>query len=462
VDVARRVPFLFVGPAHNVTAEATAKAIDVGTFTLATSTATLSGGMLNGLLNSLLGTNLSLGVVTYQNLAAAQVKLGDLATALHFGTIDELLNANVRLADLASAMITALGAGGTASADVTSALGAIAATVSTNLNVNLGNTANTSGLLAIGLSSPQGAQSASISVLDTLVVAAEIANGKSAIDLTPALNLGALANVSARAVVIQPPVLAVGEAGQDASGAWRTSAHAAQVRVYLNVSLVNLNLGPLAQVSVLNLPLYVEAGGQGTAYLQSTQCTTSKSTSRSTIVVQPGLASVCVGGDVAAANVANNTVPVSCTQPAKLTNVTLASLQVVGISVGNFSPPSGLSIPLQAAAPSTLTFNAVAGDSDDYQSTDTNALGSATASLLTSVVAQLPSALYVTVLGINIRVGDTGLLAQLLTGVVNGLTPVLNSLDGLLVPLLQLLGVQIGVSTVHDIALSCGEAQLVN
>jgi uncharacterized membrane protein len=42
------------------------------------------------------------------------------------------------------------------------------------------------------------------------------------------------------------------------------------------------------------------------------------------------------------------------------------------------------------------------------------------------------------------------------------LTPVLNSLDLLLVPLLQLLGVQIGVSTVHDLGLACGQAQLVN
>ena len=59
-------------------------------------------------------------------------------------------------------------------------------------------------------------------------------------------------------------------------------------------------------------------------------------------------------------------------------------------------------------------------------------------------------------------VGDiTALVSPLLSAIVAVLNPILTSLDALLVPLLQLLGVQIGVSTVHDLGLACGQAQLV-
>jgi uncharacterized membrane protein len=53
-------------------------------------------------------------------------------------------------------------------------------------------------------------------------------------------------------------------------------------------------------------------------------------------------------------------------------------------------------------------------------------------------------------------------LSNLLTGLATTLLkPLLTALDTLIVPLLQLLGVQIGIATVHAISLQCGEAQLV-
>ncbi|CAB3760585.1 TadG family pilus assembly protein [Paraburkholderia humisilvae] len=473
VDVSRDVPYLFVGPSRTVRASATAKAVDVATFSLATSAATLSNGVLNGLLNSLLGTNLALGIVTYQNLAAAQLKLGDLAAALNAGSIDQLLNMNVTVADLVHAMATALDANGTVSADVASALGTIAASVPPDLTLNLGNSATANGLLAVGLADPQGALSARISALDALLFAAEIANGTFAVNVAPALNLGALANVSAQLVVIQPPVIAVGEAGLDADGNPRTSAHAAQVRLYVNLGIANINVPLLASIKLLNLPLYIEVAN-ATASLQSTQCTASKLTSSSTIALQWGVASLCVS-DAAAANVANNTQPSSCALPATVASVNplpiLGLPPLIGLSVGSLppaTPTQGLSLALQQAStdpPPTLGFDAQPGNSDDYQSVNTNALGSATAGLATQLAAQLPNAIYLTVLGGNFRLGKLGLYAGLspvLTTAINALTPALNQLDTLLVPLLQALGVQVGVATVHDIALSCGEAQLVN
>jgi len=66
-----------------------------------------------------------------------------------------------------------------------------------------------------------------------------------------------------------------------------------------------------------------------------------------------------------------------------------------------------------------------------------------------------------TLLGIPIRV-STGLIGNLLALLTQStLNPILGALDQLLVPLLQLLGVQVGVATVHNMSLACGVAQTV-
>ncbi|GAB2881073.1 TadG family pilus assembly protein [Paraburkholderia jirisanensis] len=460
VSIQQQVPFMFLGPARTVSASATAKAIDIGTFSLATGTVALSGGMLNNLLNSLLGTNLALGVLTYQGLATTQVKLGDLAAALGVGSVDALLNTTVSIQDLVQAMITAITANSTVSVDVASALATIKATVPKGLQVKLGDTATGHGLLAIGLENPQGALSSKISVLDALLVSAEIANTQSAINLGAALNLGALGAVSTKLAIIQPPVIAIGEAGVDANGNPRTSAHSAQVRLALSVSLLpSIDLGVLANISVLNLPLYIEVG-DATAHLQTTQCTASRDTSSSTILTQTGVAGICIGGN-AAANFTDSTTPLACSQQIDITSVQLLlSLVQIFVSVDS------LNLQLNNPQSTPLTFDARAGNSDDYQSINTNGLGGATAGLLGQILTQLPGALHVRgkLLGLpfDLSTEPDSLISNLLAGVVNALSPVLTELDKLLVPLLQALGVQIGAATVHDIALTCGEAQLVN
>jgi uncharacterized membrane protein len=51
-------------------------------------------------------------------------------------------------------------------------------------------------------------------------------------------------------------------------------------------------------------------------------------------------------------------------------------------------------------------------------------------------------------------------VAWVVSTLVSTLAPLLGALDLILVPVLQLLGAQIGVSTVHDISLTCGQSQL--
>ncbi|WP_232231919.1 TadG family pilus assembly protein [Burkholderia sp. WSM2230] len=463
VVVSRPVPFLFlIGQTRELSASAVAQATNVRAFSLSTSIASLSGGLLNGLLNALLGSNVNLDVGSYQGLATAQVKLSDLAAALGVASMSQLLQTQVTVAQLATAMATALGQGNAASASVSSGLNTIANASTGSTKVNLGDTTGTSGLLAIGLANPEAAASATINALDALMIAAEIAHGSSAVNLGTALNMSPVANVTAQARILKPPVIAIGEAGTYPDGTPRTSAHSASVQVYLNVQLVNVNVGlgsgfpSLVNVSLLNLPIYLEVA-PGTADLQTTQCSTQKATSYSWISVTPGLLSLCVGGD-ASSNLSNSTAPTTCSKPASLTSVSvpLLSASVIDVSVGTSSPANGMNLSMQPA-PSVLRFNNVTGDSDDYQSTSTNALGSATSGLLSQLASGLAGSIHATALGVDITV-----LAAPLAGALAGLlTPVLNSLDLLLVPLLQLLGVQLGVSTVHDLGLACGQAQLV-
>jgi uncharacterized membrane protein len=199
------------------------------------------------------------------------------------------------------------------------------------------------------------------------------------------------------------------------------------------------------------------------ANLQSTQCTTSKATSQSVIQAYTGLATACIGMD-AASNFANTTSPSTCNTPVPVTSLTVLG-STTSLMIGNpgTTPPSGLQLTVSNNQAATMTFNGISGDSDDYQSVNTNALGSATSGILTQLVAALPNSLYLTVGGVPV-LGNTQLsnaVAGLLSGLLTLVSPVLNSLDALLVPLLQLLGVQIGVATVHDLGLSCGQAQLV-
>jgi uncharacterized membrane protein len=104
-----------------------------------------------------------------------------------------------------------------------------------------------------------------------------------------------------------------------------------------------------------------------------------------------------------------------------------------------------------------MVFNGVPNSSTAYQSTNTNGVGSATASLLTQLASSMSTSIHASVAGLDV----TALVAPLLSAIVTLLSPILSSLDALLIPLLQLLGVQIGVSTVHDLGLACGQAQLV-
>lgn len=453
VTATRTVPYFFLGPAHTISADATAQATNLGAFTVGTALAQLQGGVVNALLNALLGGSVNLSLASYESLANARVKVADLAAALGVSTVDQLLAARVSAADLARLMVTALSNTSVADANLQTDLATLQAIVaggiSDSLSFPIGDGGDAHGLLSLGLADSQSALDATISPFDALVVAAQIAKaGQSPIDVSAGLQLPG-ADLSLLLQVVEPPVLAIGEAGIDpATRNWRTMAHTAQVRLYMTVGLRLPPLPFIGQVA-LALPISLEAV-PGNAWLESTACASSKPASRSTIGVTPGLANICIAERPA--NLAASQ-PFNCSQPATLVDVPNLIKVTAALPLAATVAP--------ADSPS-LSFDGVSGNDDDYQRADSNAAGGVLANALAGLATSLaqPGALSIRLFGMPSSLLDplTSALVSLLSTL---LSPVLMALDAVIEPLLQLLGVQLGVAGIHDLSLTCGVSKLV-
>ena len=453
VTVSEQVPYFFLGAGRTVSATGLAQAVNMGSFTIGTTTASIDPTVITGLLNSMLGTNinaLQISAAGYQGLAQSRIQIGDLVAAAGVGTVSQLLAMNVTAAQLASFMLTALQTTQVANANLSAAVGALQAVVSANIpgsqTFPIGAVNGATGLVQVSLADAQSALTATISPLDALFVAADIAQaGKSAVNVSTGLNLG-VATATLQVQVIQPPVLAIGEAGQTPAGAWRTSATTAQVRAFLKVTLgalPGLPLGLGAPIVKLPVNVYVSPGQ---AWLASTQCLSTQAASNSVIGVRTGLANVCIGD--APTNLSAST-PYSCA-PATLVSV----LGLITVQIAT-------SLPAVVPNSSSLTFDGIVGNADDYQATNSNQVGGVLYNTTSGFATQLSAGNGVTlnVLGISLPISSP-VGQALLSFVLPLLTPIFNALDTVLMPVLQLLGAQIGVSTVHDLSLTCGQSQL--
>lgn len=515
VTVQKQVPYFFFGPTRYVSATSTAKATDIDTFSVSATLATVNPTWLNALLGGLLGGNVDLVLANYQSLASANIKLGDLATSLGLGSVSNLVGASVTLSTLLGNLntyIAALQAGGNSSAGYVAQLQAAASSLSAiataSNDATLGNTTislanQTNSLLQLGLGNPDAGANATVDLLDLVTTAAEIAAYKQghavALSTSVTLPLGSTgfnaANLQLQ--ILQPPSIASGEAGiNPATGTWRTQASSAEIGLYLDVQtpsisistsgLLNLlGLGGLLNISAslqgINLPLYLVVGGPAVANLASTSCGSSVTSSSATIIATPGIARLCLSqppsGTLDLSNVS------SC--PSASGSLTLLNLQasasLLGLGLLNQSVPVSATIsnPLLQVSGSTYSSAPYSGytantpyyfcaapnndpspvscgsswasTGSTYWTTYSNNLGSELSTAVGNIGLQS-----VNILGIQVPV--SGLTSVLSSAV---LTPVLSSLDTIIVPLLSVLGVQVGEATVHQISLTCGVAQTV-
>lgn len=426
VTAGTTVPYFFLPASRRVEATAIAARNAIAGFSLGSFLARLNSAdstLLNGVLGGLLGGAVNLDLVSYQGLAAASVTLAGLQAALGLSTVDEVLDANPTLAGLLDASITALNSkGDAASLNAVSILGALQAVVSPALSLRVGD------LLKVDTSNPQAAGNAEVNLLQMVLLGAELANSSNFINLPLAVSVPGVANVNLALAVISPPSIAIGPARRDGSGAWVTQAHAAQVRLRLNLTLLGTVSG-----GVVNLPIYIESGAADAA-LTGIQCRSPRDSSEVTIQTQLQLLTAYIG-EVSDAAMQNHSAPVTVND-ATLVNV----LGLVRIT-GHASVP--LQDPLQE-----LVFNGPF-DQNNTQTAAGHSLG--IGGLLNSNLVLTPQ-----LLGLPLPLGP---ILDTLIGLLGGiLGPVL---DGLLDPLLSTLGVSLGGGDVTAFYLDCAVPQLV-
>nr|WKF59363.1 hypothetical protein HUO10_003872 [Paraburkholderia busanensis] len=466
VQATQAVPMFFIGPTRNATATATAQATNIDAFSLSTGIATINtqqSALLNAILGGLLKTSVGLTVGNFQSLASAQIKLENLMVALGASSMQGLLSTTVSYQTLMVAMVQALQAGGdTVDAAI---LQTLAVTVPGAQNITIGdNGTGAPGLLALGLSNPNSAATATVNALDALMVAAQIAQRSpdGTAGNAPVINvttgLAGIAGLSLQ--IINPPVLAVGEGGTtmvNGVSTPRTMARTAVVNASINLNplplpTITVGIMPVLAVSIsaLNTPLVVSLKvAPGTATLTTVDCESTKATTSATIQVAPGIASACIAGSSA------------CTGQVNIASLTatVAGITLPGGGVA-LNPVGWLSLSPGTTTP--LVFNGASGSFNATQSANSNAVGSDASVLTTQLFGAMPGALVVNPLGVNL----TTLISPILTAVGGLLTPVLQPvftlLDTVLVPTLSLLGIQIGTATVHNMSLTCGVPQLVN
>ncbi|WCM21242.1 pilus assembly protein TadG-related protein [Paraburkholderia bryophila] len=464
VQTSQVIPYFFLGPSRAVTTTATALASNIDAFSLSTGIATINtqqSALLNAILGGLLNTSVALTVGNFQSLAGATIKLSDLMVALGASSMQGLLSTTVSYQQLMLAMVQALQAGGdTVDAAI---LQTLAVTVPGGQNITIGDNGQSApGLLALGLSNPNAAATATIDALDAVMVAAQIAQSNPN-GTAPVINVttGLLGVAGISLQIINPPVLAVGEGGTttvNGVSTARTMARTAVANVTIKLLpalLPTLTVGvpPLvsASIATLNTPLVVTLGvATGTATLNPVDCESTKAATTATIQVAPGILNACIAGDA------------SCSTPVNIATVTATFLgltaQVANVVINN------VKLKLAPGTTTPLVFNGASGSFDYTQSANSNALGSDASLLTMQLLGNLGNVVKVSLL--NNLIDISSLLAPIASAVTNALTPLLQPvfalLDTIVVPTLSLLGIQIGTATVHNMSLTCGVPQLVN
>lgn len=417
-------------------------------FSLGTGVASLDKGVLNQLLSGLLGTSnqISLELVSYKGLATGSIRLLDLISVMpNVGTVKELLDTRIQLRDFILFMVKALG---TTNPVAVEALNGILAANVRSAEIKVGD------LIKVTTPSSEGAASANVNVLELLMVTAQIANGKNAINLGTGVNLGALATVDTKLSIVEPPSIAIGPAGKDSNNKWKTQAHSAAIRLFLDAKVVDTSkiplVGLITDIQLIHLPLYIEVA-PGQAWLTEIQCRIPLQDSQITIASQPGIANICIA-DGMEAQMTNVTTPPNCSDSATISKVSLLGIPILEVKA---TAPLPATVSPQASVP--MHFDGIIGNEDDIQRSTSNATGS----VLSTAVGGLTSGLKLQACALFICLGTNELKSLLDTLNTAVITPLLGLLDTAIQPLLGLLGVQLGYSDVHHQSLTCGEAKLV-
>lgn len=459
VDVIRNVNHLFgAGMAWMGThpVAATAVAINtqpIATFSVGSELASVdSSSPLGNLLNTTLGTAIGLNVLSSNGIANANVSLlglinsynnSNCGSPINIGTVSQVLSAPLNFACFANVVVDALPQGGT-DPTIQAWLNNISASATlSNAVITLGDILNVNA----NTSDPNSALNTTINAADILEAALLAADSKNAVAIpVTTASVPGVANVSLMASVVEPPQIGIGGVG--------TTAHTAQIRLAADISALSALSLVGEPVSDLSIALEV-APSEGTITSIACNATNSSSTTNNvTINVTPGVANVGIAKYS------------YLTQAFKNTNQTWSSIfnaaqsnQTTGWdSIVNVLNLVTINIFANAQIAATPAF------SHTFEVSPSTPFANQSGMTYPSTLSSDPSTesglLVSSLLNSNIQVGIQvlgGLLSISSASVLGGLTPLLNTLlapvlQGLVDPLLQTLGIEIGTAQVTLLA----------
>lgn len=398
--------------------------------------------LLNSLLGSMLGSAVNLSVASAQGLAAAQVKLLDLAAAAGVATPGGLVNVNTSLPGALRLLADALNeTGGSVNASAAATLASLAAVADPSRNVLLGD------VLEIGEGlAGNAADTVYVDAFSLLMALSQSAVEGQTLDLPIGVALPAgLANLHLMVKVVRAPkIVGPGAAGVGPDGQPLTYARTAALQIQLRTDLLDVSgalssLSPLVGIVAQPIRLGLDVDlGSAEASIRGIQCPTMGNPNTAVDVdVETALANVRLGTFSGAAASAPplaggpliNAINLPLLGP--VLSVSLAAPARLDIGVADQEDTTFVNdFPLYVALPTPT---------NPRQVGDEALLGSAGSSLSSQFAAQLN----VRLLGIPLPAG------QVLSLVSRLLTPVFQVLDAVVDPLLSLLGAQPGASNVE-------------
>ena len=384
-------------------------------FSIGSRLASLDGGLANALLSGLLGSNVSLTVMDYRALAGAQVNLLQFSDALATeigltaGDYDALLKQEVTAGQALKVLESIAGA------DARSALSKLTrAPVDAKLKLK--------DLIGVEADAQHGlrqALNADVSALDLIMASLETANG----DRQVALDLGARAGLADLDIM-----LAIGERPNKSPWLTITSKgepiiRTAQTRIYLKATTAQ-SLAGLAQVK---LPILIEAASSE-ARLSRINCVGAPSV---TVAVRPGVARARIGAidETKLKNFKASLTSSPATIVSVLNLVTVKAHADVEIADQNWTD---------------VSFNTSDISEQKVKTARSRAFVNG---LIISLLQRLEIDVGRGLLG--------GLIGDLLAPLTQLLTPLGPVLDGVVQPLLDLLGLKLGEADVRVHGVQC-------
>jgi uncharacterized membrane protein len=224
---------------------------------------------------------INLDALSYKGLANGSLLLGDLATAAGFGSVADLLNANLTARQLINAEITALNASGTvANATAATILGRFVSNTSNTLTARLGD------FMSVAQGNGSSAASYAVNALGLLTSSAEVINGKSFFSTTISTNIPGAATLPVKVAIVEGPQQHDNVAGNGpCTEPLRLEAgcgpRTAQVRVSTSIP-ITLDLTPygVPLVQATTIPIIIEAASAESFFsaINCAQPTTTSST----------------------------------------------------------------------------------------------------------------------------------------------------------------------------------------